>query len=51
MVFYADPRWRSLALSGVEEDFRALHAEFIRRLPNESSLRTPPSRGSSINSA
>ncbi|MGW7674681.1 hypothetical protein ACWGJX_48075 [Streptomyces sp. NPDC054775] len=40
MVFYAAPRWRSLALSGAEEDFRAFRAEFIRRLPNESSLRT-----------
>lgn len=40
MVFYAAPHWRSLALSGAEEDFRAFHSEFIRRLPNESSLRT-----------
>lgn len=40
MVFYAAPHWRRLALSGAEEDFRAFHAEFIRRLPNESSLRT-----------
>ncbi|MER5987248.1 hypothetical protein [Streptomyces sp. NPDC001787] len=40
MVFYAAPHWRGLALSGVEADFRAFHAEFIRRLPNESSLRT-----------
>lgn len=29
--------WR---FSGADEDFRAFHAEFIRRLPNESSLRT-----------
>ncbi|MGW2183283.1 hypothetical protein ACWCXX_35625 [Streptomyces sp. NPDC001732] len=40
MVFYAAPHWRSLAFSGADEDFRAFHAEFIRRLPNESSLRT-----------
>ncbi|MFF1919338.1 hypothetical protein ACFVW8_02015 [Streptomyces sp. NPDC058221] len=40
MVFYAAPRWRSLALSGTDEDFRAFHAEFVRRPPNESSLRT-----------
>lgn len=40
MVFYAAPRWRGLALSGVDEQFWAFHAEFVRRLPNESSLRT-----------
>jgi hypothetical protein len=27
MVFYAAPHWRSLALSGAEEDFRAFHAK------------------------
>ncbi|MFD9421408.1 MULTISPECIES: hypothetical protein [unclassified Streptomyces] len=40
MVFYAAPHRRGLALSGADEDFRAFHAEFIRRLANESSLRT-----------
>ncbi|MER5218656.1 hypothetical protein ABT063_51450 [Streptomyces sp. NPDC002838] len=40
MVFYAAPHWRGLALSGADEEFRAFRAEFIRRLPNESSLRT-----------
>ncbi|MFF6983399.1 hypothetical protein ACFZAV_38270 [Streptomyces sp. NPDC008343] len=40
MALYASPHWRRLAMSTDEEDFRAFHAEFTRRLPNESSLRT-----------
>ncbi|MFF9779310.1 hypothetical protein ACF1HJ_37415 [Streptomyces sp. NPDC013978] len=40
MVLYADPRWRSLAVTGNEEDFRVFLAEFTRRLPIESPLRT-----------
>ncbi|WP_234317267.1 TnsA-like heteromeric transposase endonuclease subunit [Streptomyces sp. NRRL WC-3744] len=36
----ASPHWRHLAMSTDEEGFRAFHAEFMRRLPNESSLRT-----------
>ncbi|AZQ35681.1 hypothetical protein EJ357_21075 [Streptomyces cyaneochromogenes] len=40
MALYASPYWRRLAMSTNEEDFRAFHAEFTRRLPNESPLRT-----------
>lgn len=40
MVLYADSRWRGLAVSGDEEDFRVFRAEFTRRLPIESPLRT-----------
>ncbi|MCZ7459475.1 hypothetical protein [Streptomyces sp. WMMC940] len=40
MVLYAAPHWRSLAMSSSEDDFRAFHAEFTRRLPNERPLRT-----------
>ncbi|MCX4661089.1 hypothetical protein [Streptomyces uncialis] len=40
MVLYASPQWRGLAASSDEEDFRAFHTEFIRRLPIEMPLRT-----------
>ncbi len=40
MVLYAAPQWRGLAMSSNEEGFRAFHAEFRRRLPIESPLRT-----------
>ncbi|MFF6786649.1 hypothetical protein [Streptomyces sp. NPDC012510] len=42
MVLYASPHWRCLAMSSDEEEFRAFHSEFTRRLPNESPLRTTP---------
>jgi len=40
METYASPQWRGLAASSNEEDFRAFHAEFIRRLPIEMPLHT-----------
>ncbi|WP_234022243.1 hypothetical protein [Streptomyces ipomoeae] len=40
MVLYAAPQWRGLATSSDEEGFRAFHAEFTRRLPIDTPLRT-----------